>query len=112
MRAQPHIWTLIGRLYGRLLLWPHPPRFVLLPAEPHPRRLLDHDAGAGPVQDLVLDYKRRSRGEEEGVSDASVPANAGRRRVLRLMTDSAHHWTFFHRLWMSHLLTFFTSSAR
>ncbi|TNN56850.1 hypothetical protein EYF80_032946 [Liparis tanakae] len=28
------------------------------------------------------------------------------------MTDSEHHWTFFQRLWRSHVLTFFTSSAR
>ena len=34
------------------------------------------------------------------------------RSCLRLMTDRAHHWTFFQRLWMSHLFTFFTSSAR
>lgn len=34
------------------------------------------------------------------------------RCCLHLMTDRAHHWTFFQRLWMSHLLTFFTSSAR
>lgn len=34
------------------------------------------------------------------------------RCCLHLMTDRPHHWTFFQRLWMSHLLTFFTSSAR
>lgn len=44
----------------------HPPRLVLLPAEPHPDRLLHHDAGPGPVQDLVLHCRR-----QEGRKDTS-----------------------------------------
>lgn len=40
------------------------PRFVLLPAEPHPDRLLHHDTGPGPVQDLILHCGRRERTEE------------------------------------------------
>lgn len=42
-----------------------PPRLVLLPAEPHPNRLLHHDAGTGTIQDLVLHWRRE--GERGGV---------------------------------------------
>lgn len=38
----------------------NPPRLVLLPAEPHADRLLHGDAGAGPVQDLVLHCNRQT----------------------------------------------------
>lgn len=37
----------------------HPPRLVLLPAQPHPNSLLHLDTGAGPVQNLVLHCKRQ-----------------------------------------------------
>lgn len=39
----------------------HPPRLVLLPAQPHPDRLLHFDTGAGPVQNLVLHCKRERK---------------------------------------------------
>lgn len=39
----------------------HPPRLVLLPAQPHPDCLLHHDAGAGSVQNLVLHCERQKQ---------------------------------------------------
>lgn len=35
----------------------HQPRFVFPLTEPHPDRLLNHDAGAGPVNNLVFHWK-------------------------------------------------------
>lgn len=46
----------------------HPPRLVLLPAQPHPDCLLHHDAGAGSVQNLVLHCETETK-------DCQVPAN-------------------------------------
>lgn len=41
---------------------------MLLPAEPHPDRLLHLDAGAGPVQNLVLHCKRQKERKKRSSS--------------------------------------------